>query len=686
MKRVLMVAIAFLLCLSAFLVHAGLLSVSVAAQEPTSSIEGRGASSTPENFDPEAIALLIQDYDPWYGKNVHDALTEMGVHHDVINSWRLATWDLSKYLFIMYASAQDTNYYLNLKNNIDKISNFVSNGGLLIAHCCDWGWDGTGGWQGFSILPGGVTHLVYYWDGYQYISQSIHITEPEHGVVKSDQFTLTDDYLNGWGYSAHGIFTDLLPCTTVVMVSNEGDGGDGPTYIDYNYGSGKVLATMQTVEWGYFNESTGWVGDRPELLRNEIRFALKWGAAVGKPPVVWKAAHPSNYKVSNREKTYDVEYIVIHTTEGTYDSAINWFQVDHEPYSQPPSSAHYVINKEGTEITQMVLDKDIAYHAGNWEYNTKSIGIEHEGYANNPNWVFSKEMYQKSALLVRWLCDRYDIPKDRNHIIGHNQVPHPTIQGKYGGIGGKVDPGIYWDWNYYMDLIRGTKGITVTSYSPVDMVITDPDGLVISKQLNEIPGAVYIEVDMDGDGIYDDQVNIAERKEGDYLITIIPELNVLLTETYTVEVSAEEITTVVAENVQIGNIPTQPYIVRLTETEIIPIIPSTVDLNPNTLNLKSEGEWITVYIELPVGHGYSISQIDLGSVMLNGQVQAEIKPTEIGDYDNDGIPDLMVKFNRSAVHAILEAGDKVEVTIAGELTDGRLFEGSDIIEVIAKGK
>jgi len=96
-------------------------------------------------------------------------------------------------------------------------------------------------------------------------------------VVKSDQYTLTDDYLRDWEYTALGIFTNLLPDTEVVMVSNEGDGGDGPTYIDYNYGSGKVLATTIAVEWGYYNGCMHWwVGNRPELLRNELRYALNY--------------------------------------------------------------------------------------------------------------------------------------------------------------------------------------------------------------------------------------------------------------------------------------------------------------------------------------------------------------------------------------------------------------------------
>ena len=70
---------------------------------------------------------------------------------------------------------------------------------------------------------------------------------------------------------------------------------------------------------------------------------------------------------------------------------------------------------------------------------------------------------------------------------------------------------------------------------------------------------------------------------------------------------------------------------------------------------------------------------------MNGVVPAENKPTEIGDYDDDGLPDLMVKFDRSDVCEILDPGDEVEITVTGELTDETPFQGSDTIRVIDKG-
>ncbi len=110
-------------------------------------------------------------------------------------------------------------------------------------------------------------------------------------------------------------------------------------------------------------------------------------------------------------------------------------------------------------------------------------------------------------------------------------------------------------------------------------------------------------------------------------------------------------------------------------------VQATVDIKPNTLNLKSKGKWITGYIELP--SGYDVNNIDITAVKLNNTVSAEQKPTEVGDYDKDGIPDLMVKFDRAEVEKIITAGDEVKITISGQLTDGKKFAGSDTIRVIS---
>ncbi len=122
----------------------------------------------------------------------------------------------------------------------------------------------------------------------------------------------------------------------------------------------------------------------------------------------------------------------------------------------------------------------------------------------------------------------------------------------------------------------------------------------------------------------------------------------------------------------------------IAETLQIPdVIQAVIDIDPDTLNLNSKGKWITCYIELP--GNYDVEDIDVSTIKLNDEVPAESRPTGVGDCDDDGIAELMVKFDISAVQEILEAGDEVEITVTGELNDDTKFEGSDTIRVINKG-
>ncbi|WP_326822200.1 N-acetylmuramoyl-L-alanine amidase [Streptosporangium sp. NBC_01756] len=162
-------------------------------------------------------------------------------------------------------------------------------------------------------------------------------------------------------------------------------------------------------------------------------------ASADYPSASWVAASSSNYTVAGRPSTYAIDRVVIHVTQGSYAGTISWFQ---NPAAQV--TAHYVVRSSDGAVTQMVREKDVAWHAGNWSYNTRSIGIEHEGYVSDASW-FTDAMYRASAALTRNICDRYGIPKDRAHIIGHVEVPGAD----------HTDPGSYWDWTKYMQYVTG---------------------------------------------------------------------------------------------------------------------------------------------------------------------------------------------------------------------------------------
>lgn len=154
-------------------------------------------------------------------------------------------------------------------------------------------------------------------------------------------------------------------------------------------------------------------------------------------------AHSDNYTAADRPNSNLVDRIVIHVTQGSWSSAINWFQ---NPYAG--ASAHYTVRSSDGFVGQSVWEKDIAWHAGNWPYNQTSVGIEHEGYVSDPQW-FTEAMYDSSARLSAYLCNKYLIPMDRYHIVGHNEAPDAT----------HTDPGYYWDWYKYMDYVLYYAGV-----------------------------------------------------------------------------------------------------------------------------------------------------------------------------------------------------------------------------------
>lgn len=177
-----------------------------------------------------------------------------------------------------------------------------------------------------------------------------------------------------------------------------------------------------------------------------------------------------SYDIANRPEQQKIEYIVIHDTDGSYDSTI-------QAAANPTwgASWHYTIRSADGHVAQHVRHKDVAWHAGNWYLNAKSIGIEHEGYATAQGTWYTESMYQASAKLVRYLAAKYDIPLDRAHILGHDNVPGPmaaNVRGMH------WDPGPYWDWNHYFDLLgaplRGSASAD-SSLADAGTVLIKPD-------------------------------------------------------------------------------------------------------------------------------------------------------------------------------------------------------------------
>lgn len=185
------------------------------------------------------------------------------------------------------------------------------------------------------------------------------------------------------------------------------------------------------------------------------------GATTDFAGAVWRPSPNFNSRMAPPGGT--IHMVIIHTCEGNYSGCWSWLV-----NTQSQVSAHYVLNDDGSEVSQLVREKDRAwqigatYHCVN-DYNHDctpgqyegvqsnhfTIGIEHAGFADTTPWQAS--MIDKSAQLVCDMSKRWNIPRDWRHIVAHGQLQPEN----------RTDPGPHWPWTTYIGKIQRYCGETV---------------------------------------------------------------------------------------------------------------------------------------------------------------------------------------------------------------------------------
>jgi hypothetical protein len=129
----------------------------------------------------------------------------------------------------------------------------------------------------------------------------------------------------------------------------------------------------------------------------------------------------------------------------------------------------------------------------------------------------------------------------------------------------------------------------------------------------------------------------------------------------------------------VANILSNTVSVLLNRGGTLSPIGMAFDFSPSTLNLTAQGRWVTGYLE--PASPFTTGDIDVSSIRLNSTVPVDPRaPTALGDHNSNGVPDLVVKFDRLAVELTLSEGDNVPVTITGTV-EGHSFSGTDHIRV-----
>lgn len=234
--------------------------------------------------------------------------------------------------------------------------------------------------------------------------------------------------------------------------------GDGAwTVDDRRYDAVKRAGWVGVVrELEDFEGRWAWPGktyaDSIATLANQL-LETETPMASDQPGYQWLASPNFGYPRGTRGRNgATVDLLVIHTTEAPWSSAWPWL---HNPTAE--SSTHYMIDDDGVQRGQMVREADAAWTTGNSAYNRRSINIEHVGYADRGG--FSDAMLRESARLAVGIIQRNPaILIDRDHIIGHSEVPDPNDPGRFGGVGNHHDPGPHWPWDEYLEMIREAIG------------------------------------------------------------------------------------------------------------------------------------------------------------------------------------------------------------------------------------
>ncbi|MCX6291246.1 MAG: PKD domain-containing protein, partial [Bacteroidetes bacterium] len=194
----------------------------------TYSINGTGQGSPTDTS-----VLVIQETSAWGLYMSGFIQARYGITPTVITSSQIAATDFSLYNVIFTVGDESVTYYTNLSNNVTKFRNFVSSGGIIQYQMAMQGTD--------TVNLAGGARMIY--GNMQNQNTGLLLSHP---ILNGVTNPLTGNYAN------HS-YLDHLPSGTSVI--SETGTLSLPTTVEYNYGSGTVIATGMTWEWLYQNSN-----------------------------------------------------------------------------------------------------------------------------------------------------------------------------------------------------------------------------------------------------------------------------------------------------------------------------------------------------------------------------------------------------------------------------------------------
>lgn len=125
------------------------------------------------------------------------------------------------------------------------------------------------------------------------------------------------------------------------------------------------------------------------------------------------------------ERSYTDQIVIHHTGCNDIDASAEQIHGWHLNNGWSGIGYHYVIRKDGT-IERGRPEWAIGSHA--YGENSHSIGIHLSGDFEQAQ--PTQEQVEKCALLIADIADRYGIPIDRDHVVGHGELMSTSCPGR----------------------------------------------------------------------------------------------------------------------------------------------------------------------------------------------------------------------------------------------------------------
>jgi len=335
------------------------------------------------------------------------------------------------------------------------------------------------------------------------------------------------------------------------------------------------------------------------------------------------------------------------------------------------ASSNKIFHNNFINNTQQVHD-----YSWNYTWFSPSINIWDNGYPSGGNYWsnYTGVDYYRGSYQNETGSDGIG---DTPYIIDENNVDPYPLMGSFGGSTVKGQNVTAYPSSNICLIFENITEDGLTTVNETDIGPEPPTGFKLAGKYYDIKttanysGIIKIRI------AYND-ANMTEEEEANLCLM---QWNETLQQWIDITTYLD-----IENNVIYGETTHLSIFAILTPMLAPPTITATIEIEPDAANLISKGERIIVYIELP--EGYDVDDIVVSSILLNDTISVDsAAPFVVGDYDEDSVPDLMVRFNGTILSEfILSAGivyGNVTLTLTGKLINDVSFQGSDIILVSA---